>query len=132
MKIAIVGTRAFTNYKAASKVLDGFVQDEDIIVSGGARGADSLAERYAEERYLDTIIFKPEWNKYGGSAGMIRNGQIVEECDYVIAFWDNKSKGTADTIRKAENTGKTVIKIDVSNIIEADQKLLEEKMNGSK
>lgn len=122
MKIAIVGSRNFTNYEFAKRFLLEFIQQEDVIISGGAKGADTIAEQFADELGNEKIIYKPDWDKYGKSAGMIRNGKIVEDCDYVIAFWDNKSRGTADTIRKAQNLNKQVIKIDVAEIIKEDLK----------
>lgn len=72
------------------------------IVSGGARGADSLAERYANERGLATKIFLPDWESHGKGAGFIRNRDIVDYADYVIAFWDFKSKGTGHTVGLAK------------------------------
>ena len=113
MKIGIVGSRTFNNYNLFEQVINKIVQENDIIVSGGAIGADSLAEMYAKIHKFETIIFKPEWEKYGKQAGFIRNSKIVEESDYIIAFWDGNSKGTLDTISKAENLGKQVIRISV-------------------
>lgn len=111
MKIGIVGSRNIVNYKAVKQSLDEIVKDGDIIVSGGAIGVDSLAEDYADYRKLDKEIYKPEWDKYGKVAGLIRNSKIVESSDYIVAFWDGKSTGTLDTIKKAEAIGKQVIKI---------------------
>ncbi len=115
MKIGIVGSRTITDYNAIKQVLDTIVQDGDEIISGGADGVDSLAERYAVDMGYSYTIYKPDWNKYGKSAGLIRNGLIVEDSDYIIAFWDGKSKGTMDTIRKAENSNKQVMKFIITN-----------------
>lgn len=110
MKLAIVGCRTFNDYDLlctyatyiAVKSPHSFVT----IISGGARGADSLAEQYAREYGYDTKIFKPEWDKYGKAAGFLRNGTIVANCDMVLAFWDGKSQGTADTIARAKKAKK--------------------------
>jgi len=118
MKVAIVGSRSFNNYDIAKKVLSEMIQPEDIIVSGGAKGADTLAEKFAKEFENDVIIHKPQWDRYGKEAGIIRNGKIIEDCDYVIAFWDGKSRGTGNTIQRAKNVNKQVIQIDVTNFVE--------------
>jgi len=76
------------------------------IVSGGAKGADTLAEQFAKENNLPVKIFKPDWAKYGRGAGPVRNKQIVEYADKVIAFWDGESKGTKSSIDLAEKSGK--------------------------
>lgn len=118
MRIAIVGSRNFSDYHTARINLLSLINPDDIIISGGARGADNIAEQFAKEFGNEIIIHKPDWNKHGNSAGMIRNSKIVEDCDYVIAFWDMKSNGTKDTIRKARNSNKQVITIDVSLALE--------------
>jgi hypothetical protein len=77
-----------------------------LIVSGGARGADSLAERYARECGFYFTAIPAMWDLYGKRAGIMRNSEIVESADLVVAFWDGESKGTADTIEKAQLVGK--------------------------
>jgi hypothetical protein len=75
------------------------------IVSGGAKGADSLAEIYAEKYQLPLIVFKPDWQKYGRGAGIVRNREIIEAADMVVAFWDGSSKGTASSLKFAKSKG---------------------------
>jgi hypothetical protein len=75
-------------------------------VSGGARGADQLAEKYSSQIGIPIKVFPADWDKYGRSAGPRRNEQIVEYCDRLIAFWDGKSKGTQYSIRLAKNQNK--------------------------
>lgn len=107
MKLAIVGSRDFNDYEKMKSILwDLFhirqsTVPKDIIISGGARGADTLAKKYAEEEKQEYIEFLPDWNTLGKAAGFIRNQQIVNACDIVLAFWDGKSKGTEDTLNKA-------------------------------
>ena len=126
MKIAIVGSREFKDIDFAKSIIEKcFVYDDcwkpDIkLVSGGARGIDTLAEKIVDDlnKYLkehpnlhlfyDKIIFKADWNKYGTRAGAIRNQQIVDEADYIIAFWDGESKGTKITIDMAIKTNKPI------------------------
>ena len=112
MKLAIVGGRDFDNYTLMESILwdllkiKGSDVPQDTIISGGARGVDSLAKKYAVEESIPYLEFPAEWNKYGKSAGFIRNQTIVDNCDMVLAFWDGKSAGTADTIAKAKKAKK--------------------------
>jgi len=105
MKVAIVGSRDFADYEYLKSKLDTFL-GIDLIISGGARGADSLAERYAKENNIETKIFLPDWNTYGKQAGFIRNRDIVHACDLLVAFWDGKSRGTQHSIDIAFKTSK--------------------------
>ena len=69
-----------------------------MLITGGAIGIDQIAEQWALENGIPTIIHIPDWNKYGKSAGIIRNKLIADDCDQCLAFWDGKSKGTKNTI----------------------------------
>lgn len=102
MKIGVVGSRGFNNYKLLKDTLDEYLSEADLIVSGGARGADQLSERWAKDNGVETLIFHPNWDEYGSSAGFIRNFLIIENSDMIIAFWDGMSKGTEHTIYNAE------------------------------
>ena len=117
MKLAIVGSRAFNNYRLMADKLSYW---EEInycliteVVSGGARGADSMGEMFARASNIPCKIFPAEWDKFGKSAGYKRNIDIVNYCDEVIAFWDGKSKGTKHTIDIATKAGKKVTVINV-------------------
>ena len=87
------------------EVLDAYT-NLDVIVSGGAKGADSLARHYAVVNDIELVEFIPDWKKYGRGAGMKRNKDIIENCDYCIAFWDGKSKGTKNSINLAKKSNK--------------------------
>ena len=104
MKVAVIGSRTFDKYESVYNILSKLKITE--IISGGAKGADSLAERYAKENNIPTKIFLPDWETYGKKAGFLRNTQIIEECEMVVAFWDGTSKGCADSIEKAKKTNK--------------------------
>jgi hypothetical protein len=108
MKLAVVGSRTFNDYELLSKSIDEVREQTQIdeIVSGGANGADKLAEQYAKENNLKLTIFKAHWHKYGKKAGYIRNKEIWEYVDFGIAFWDGKSKGTAHSFKLSEKFGK--------------------------
>lgn len=116
----VVGSRTFNDYNKLSNTLDKLLQNKTnkdiIIVSGGANGADSLAERYAKEHNYKLIVFRADWNTYGNSAGYKRNDkmhQFIATFDDrgCVAFWDGVSKGTAHNFELAKkycNTIKTI------------------------
>ena len=115
MKLAIVGSRGFDDFALLNEVVCSCFRSEfepyhaEVIISGGARGADSMAKRWALAAKLDGVEyteFLPDWHKFGKGAGFIRNQQIVDACDMVLAFWDGESKGTKDTIDKARKAMK--------------------------
>ena len=85
MNVAIIGSRGFNDYELVKSILEKY-NDVTTIVSGGAKGADSLGERWAKEKGIPTKIFYPDWNKHGKSAGYIRNKDIISNSDLVIAF----------------------------------------------
>lgn len=107
-KYAIIGSRTFGDYDLVKKTMDGF-DDIELIVSGGAKGADSLAERYADEEGFEKKIFHADWDNLGRKAGPLRNTQIVEFADVVVCFWDGSSRGTLDSITKARILKKEVV-----------------------
>ena len=113
MKLAIIGSRGFTDYDFLKKSVTHFLKHNSLacthIVSGGAKGADTLGHRFAMEHQLEMIVFKPDWKRFGKRAGYIRNTDIIENSDIVIAFWDGISPGTKDSIDKALNLNKQVI-----------------------
>jgi hypothetical protein len=106
MKTAIIGSRDFNNYELLIETLEPLKQNITQIISGAARGADSLGEQWAKENQIDTLIFPANWGLYGKRAGFIRNEDIIKNCDICIAFWDGKSKGTAHSISLCKKLNK--------------------------
>jgi len=114
-RIAIIGSRTTTNYGLIQRELLKYIGKKNvIIVSGGAKGADSLGEKFAEEFGYQTDIFYPDWDKHGKGAGFIRNSDIIENSDIIFAFTTG-SKGTEDSIKKAIKKGKIVFKYTISH-----------------
>lgn len=115
MNIAIVGSRTFTDYQFFLKAME---EETDIthIVSGGAKGADYMAEMYAKEKKIPITVIKAEWDKYGKRAGNIRNEKIIQAVERVIAFWDGSSRGTGNAITLAKIYDKKVRIVDVPPI----------------
>ena len=105
MIAAIIGSRGFDNYVGLRRTLAQYPITR--IVSGGAKGADTLGAEWSCERGLpEPIIFLPDWAKHGRAAGYIRNQDIVDTADFVVAFWDGKSRGTLSALRNAKKVGK--------------------------
>lgn len=100
-RYGVIGSRDFNDFKFAERCINqlrGY--NEVCIVSGGAKGADSIAKDYAEKYQLPFVVYPADWSK-GKGAGFLRNTQIVEDCDLLVCFWDGKSRGTKDSIDKA-------------------------------
>ena len=76
-----------------------------------AKGADSLAELYAKENDIPVEIFLPDWKKYGRAAGPVRNKLIIENAEFVVAFYDDESKGTKNGIDLAKKLNKEILLI---------------------
>lgn len=112
-KVIIAGGREFSDYALLCESCDKFLcqkhQTHDIVViSGTARGADTLGERYAHERGYAVEKYPADWNRDGKAAGPIRNAQMAKVADALIAFWDGQSKGTANIIDQAKTRGLSI------------------------
>ena len=109
MKLAIVGSRNYSNYTQACQQIDIALSqwskspsDVTEVVSGGAAGADKMAERWARERGIPVKVFKPDWDKHGKAAGPLRNQSIIEYATHVVAFPSREGRGTQDSISRAK------------------------------
>lgn len=109
MNLAIIGSRSFDDYDRLCQAVNDLPIKPATIVSGGAKGADAFAERYANEHQIDLVVYRPDYARYKRGATLIRNRQIVENADTVLAFWDGVSKGTKYTLDYANKKGKIVI-----------------------
>ena len=108
MKVIIAGGREYADYdnlKEYCNKMFTHIMEPIEIVSGKARGADTLGELYAEEMGYPVAEFPADWDKFGKSAGYKRNAQMAEYADALIAFWDGKSKGTKSMIDLAKKKG---------------------------
>ncbi len=110
-RIVVAGCRNYNNYEEAKEYIDFCISEIRkkytlIFISGGCKGADMLGERYAKENGFKTERYPAEWKKHGKAAGPKRNKQMAEIADYVICFWDGKSKGTASMINCAKKLNK--------------------------
>lgn len=113
MKLGIVGSRDFKDYLVLKEEIEKLPEFSliDEIISGGAKGADKLGVDYAKDNKIPWRVFYPKWRvngMYDHKAGFKRNSLIVEHSDIIIAFWDGRSGGTLDTIKKAEQFNKKI------------------------
>jgi len=110
-RLAVIGSRDFGDFELFVKIMDRLrlVKEIDAIISGGASGADSMAEHYAEVNNIPLTVFEAEWDKYGKSAGYIRNKDIWDASDMGIAFWDGVSKGTKHSFDLARKQNKKLL-----------------------
>lgn len=121
IKVIIAGSRNFYDYNIVEDTVVSYFMSRGIlkenveIISGGARGADSLGEQLADSYGLKLTVFPAQWDTYGKAAGMIRNKEMADyatkDSDKAIlfAFWDGQSRGTKGMIDIAKRCGMEVI-----------------------
>ena len=114
-RLVVAGSRGFDSYERLSAELDKYLAGRSnvTIISGTARGADRLGEKYAQEHGYKIEQMPAQWAKYHQGAGPIRNKQMVKTADAVLVFWDNESSGTRNIIEcaRAENIPCKVVNI---------------------
>ncbi len=103
MKVAIIGSRTTP---ATTDIADYLAEKPSCIISGGAKGADTLAKEYARANKIPYKEFLPNYTVYGKTAPLVRNKDIIDNADYILAFWDGKSKGTAHALGYAKHQKK--------------------------
>jgi hypothetical protein len=117
-KIIINGSRDFNNYTYLRLMLKEYIMTNQInpesieIISGGAKGADTLAIKFAKEYNLNYKVMNADWNKYGKRAGIIRNAEMLtyaisnpNDIAILISFWNGTSKGTKHMIDISNDKG---------------------------
>ena len=110
-RILVVGSRTYNNKRNIAKTIDGYISDikgrkNILIISGGAKGVDSIAVEHSKSKEIETKTFEANWTLYDKKAGFIRNTIMGDTCTEAIVFWDGKSKGTKNMINILERMGK--------------------------
>lgn len=104
-RVLICGSRDYSKRKAIEGVIDAMKEvhgERLVIIAGGARGADAIAEQAARLKGVKVVVVKADWSR-GRSAGIIRNNLMLDmQPNEVVAFWDGQSKGTEHTISEAQ------------------------------
>lgn len=111
MKLAIIGSRSFNDWNKFNDGIAKNTSNSDLlgditIISGGANGTDTMAEKFSEQTAIPIEIFLPDYAVHGKGATHIRNRKIVDVSDRIIAFWDGVSKGTQSVIEYAKKKEK--------------------------
>lgn len=108
MRVIIAGSRTFNDYHFFLQKINELAAQIDIteIISGMAKGPDLMGVQWGLQNNIPIQEFPANWDKYGKSAGYIRNVEMAEAADYLIAFWDGKSKGTKHMIDTMQRQGK--------------------------
>lgn len=107
----IFGGRDYNNWPYFQYAVSSFILSnrlngfEIIIVEGGARGADYMARRFAQQMGLEYITFEADWKSFHKAAGMIRNREMANVSHEAIGFWDGFSRGTGDSVKLCSNLG---------------------------
>ena len=131
-KIIIAGSRSMTNYSQMQQTWADYIQKYNLaisqitIISGGANGADKLAEQLAKENGIRLEVMKADWQVHGNSAGHIRNNAMAKAAGTdgrLLAFWDGESRGTEGMIKQARNAGLHVEIVRVSEEAEIVEQL---------
>lgn len=105
MKLLVVGSRSITNFDLSPYI----PADTELIISGGAGGIDTIAEKYADEHRLSKLILRPQYGLYKKGAPLKRNDKMVDISDKVLVIWDGISRGTKHTIDYAQKIGKETL-----------------------
>ncbi|MBE6568113.1 MAG: hypothetical protein E7657_05610 [Ruminococcaceae bacterium] len=105
MKLLVVGSRSITEFDLSPYI----TAEVETIISGGAGGVDTLAEKYADQHRLSKYIMRPRYDLYGRGAPLKRNEQMVDLADAVLIIWDGQSKGTNYTLKYAQKKNKKVL-----------------------
>lgn len=112
MKLMVCGSRTITDSVWIKAQIEKLIEENNFNISdislifGGAKGVDSVAGKWAEEKNLQVELFKPDWARYGRGAGIVRNKLMVEACDFCLILWDGVSKGTKSDIDLCIKLGK--------------------------
>ncbi len=114
MKTIIAGSRDIIDEKVLFRALKKFNLDITEVVSGGAKGADSLGEVHANCLGLDLTIFPAKWDEHGRKAGPLRNIEMGDYADQLLALWDGQSRGTQHMIKYMKSLNKPTYVYDLS------------------
>ena len=110
MKVAVIGSRSFASYPLEEVI----PPDATEIISGGARGVDTLAREYARAHGIPCTEILPDYTRYGKGAPLRRNLDIIARAELVIALWDGQSTGTAYVVNQCKKLGKPFILVTVT------------------
>lgn len=126
MKILICGSREDFDPKLAKQYLEEFIKKhaQDLFIHGGARGIDSMANSILESMHLPVRVCLPEYQRYGNRAPLVRDMEMVMDCNMVVAFWNFKSRGTKFTMDYARSHSIPVEIFDICSSVDHARKVI--------
>jgi hypothetical protein len=102
VRTIIAGGRSVTNYRHLDTALNMCGWIPSVVLCGGAKGIDTMGAEWADSENIPIEYYLADWDKYGRKAGMIRNAEMANHAEALIAVWDGESKGTANMINIAK------------------------------
>ncbi|MBO5048142.1 MAG: hypothetical protein J6D19_07030 [Clostridia bacterium] len=105
MKLLIVGSRSIENFDLTNYI----PPETDLIISGGAKGIDEIAENFADQHKISKLIIYPRYDIYGKAAPLKRNEKMVDLADQILIIWDGISHGTKHTVSYAKKKNKNIV-----------------------
>ena len=116
-KIMICGSRTINDESLISEKLNSALAEypDMILISGGAKGVDSIGEAWAKSHNVQIQQYKPDWKRYGRGAGIVRNKIMVATADLVIIFWDGISNGTKSVIDFFKELNKSYLLVEIKD-----------------
>lgn len=109
MKLMITGSRSITDFSLEKYIPN----DVELIISSGATGIDTLAEKYADEHKISKLILRPNHYKYGNIADLMLNAEMVKLADCVLIVENEKSEETKEVIERVNKSLKPVTVVTV-------------------
>lgn len=119
--LAIVGSRKINNEQIVNRIINccKFIFGKPTkVVSGGANGVDKIGQSWANKNNIETSIFIPDWEHEGKKAGMLRNHDIIKNCDLCLAIWDGESHGTQHDFELCEKYKKDLLIFNVKDYMD--------------
>lgn len=113
MRVVIAGSRSISDYNILETAIVMSEFEITKVISGHARGVDRLGELWARKHKIPVQIFLPDWDRWGKSAGIRRNVEMLKVADGLIALWDGTSRGTKHSIDKAREMGLKVFVMEI-------------------
>lgn len=112
-RLIIAGSRSIIDYPTVKDAVDRTPFKPTLVLCGGASGVDALGARWAFENRVPLKYYRADWKLHGRGAGPIRNTQMAENADALVAIWDGKSPGTRHMIETAARKGLQVVVVNV-------------------
>ncbi|RVT89267.1 DUF2493 domain-containing protein [Rhodovarius crocodyli] len=114
-RVLVCGGRDYADRQRVFEVLDEYRDRAEVLIDGGAEGADMLAEQWAMSRDVPMLTFRADWQRHGRAAGPIRNGQMLAQGKPTLVIAFPGGRGTADMVRQARTAGVPVREIGVAH-----------------